>query len=317
MTEQKHKTHASLPAHIVEGALGALKRQFELDLAAEWNAARDSPTIRNAMIPLPKRCRECKKPVAGIGADICHCRGKVEQERCVSNPRNALLELFQRRCQDIAASAALTKFVETSTKISLAHGLDLSSIGEQTRDLLPFLKGAVRGWVLGICPDPFPQLGVLPAWFKDKTGVICDRELQLRLSAEDTEAELTKMELEIESIFEEAKKAAVDNASIQVAQFVPPGRKGPGIRKTGPGIIEGFIASTKRNNPGASIEKICQILDAKGCPPRETEKRAGFSSWREAWNDPKYRNRIKRYISGIQPAARKKRAQAAPVTSVT
>ncbi len=71
-----------------------------------------------------------------------------------------------------------------------------------------------------------------------------------------------------------------------------------------------MIASVKRSNPGASIERICQLLDAKRVPLPKNWKDCGFKTWHETWNSPEHRNRVKRYISGVvEPASREKEQQ--------
>lgn len=280
----------------VERALRAVRNQFERDLSSEWNAARDAPTIRNAMESVRNRCRLCKKPYAGVG-DICSCRGRIEQERCVLNPRDAFLELFRQRSEGIVTSAALTKFVEEITYIAAANGFGLNWIEGETRALMPVFKTAIRNWIVDTCSSPSMQTGTLPAWFKQKTDVICDAEVQRQLNNAETEAELKAIESDIEVEFEEAIRAALDYACVSMAQVE---RRTRTVR---PDVRASLIATVKRDNPGASIERVCVIVDSKRCPVRKVDKQAGFSTWYDAWKDLRNRNRVKRYISGIPPAA--------------
>jgi hypothetical protein len=69
-------------------------------------------------------------------------------------------------------------------------------------------------------------------------------------------------------------------------------------------VTVAIIAAVKRDNPD-SIERICKVLDRKKVPLRE-KWGAEFSSWHSAWVDKKFRNRVKRYISGISPAGAQK-----------
>jgi len=216
-----------------------------------------------------------------------------------------LLELFRRRCQSISHSDALAKFAGTITNIGIAHSFNLNWIGEQIQDLLSSFKVASRKWVIAICPDPFNQRGVLPAWFKDGSDVIYDADLYIQLSAKDTENALTEIEAEIAPHFEEAVNAVLDIASVQIAQAVAIGPRIVNNQRARQDPIAAIIATVKRDNPDRSIEQICQFLDARGYPVREID-RANFSKWHEAWKDPTNRNRIKRYISGIRSAAPKR-----------
>jgi hypothetical protein len=291
------------PPHVVERALRAVKDQFERDLSAEWNAYLDAPEIRNAMVTLPNRCRYCKKPIAGIAGDICSCRGRIEQERCMSNPRNALLSLFGRRCKSIVSSASLTEFVKTVAGIGLVYGGDLNWIGDQIQGLLPSFRRTFRSWINGVMPPPFIQTRVLPAWFRSREEVIYELDLQRGLDSEETENELVALEAEIDPYFEEAKTAALNQASIEMARVLPSGRKGRESRRARQDLRAAMIAKIKRNHPDWCIEQICKALDAAKCPMRETDRRAGFLSWHDVWKDPKNRNRIKRYISQILAAA--------------
>jgi hypothetical protein len=106
-------------------AIKAVHDNFESALVAEREIRGDAAKIRNAMHPLRNRCQQCKKPVAGVG-DICEGKTKTESERCLSNPRNTLLELLRRRCQRVSASASLAKFVQQITSIGIANGRDLN-----------------------------------------------------------------------------------------------------------------------------------------------------------------------------------------------
>jgi len=289
---------------IIEHALEAVRNEFELELAAEWNAHQDSAEIRNAIIALPNRCRHCKRPVAGISVNICACRGRIEQERCVSNPRAALLELFRERCNGIVTSASLARFVRTVTKIGLAHNRNLSWVEDQIHGLLPLFRGASRKWFIEVCSHPSVQFGMLPAWSRDEVEVLHEADLRRSLSTDDTEAELAKVEAEIGPFFQDAKKRALDRASIQIAQFLRADSKRGPSRRARQDLTAALIAAIKQDNPVSSIEAICKTLDSKRCPVRPTDKNAGFSTWHGVWEDPQRRNRIKRFISDIQPAPR-------------
>ena len=96
--------------------------------------------------------------------------------------------------------------------------------------------------------------------------------------------------------------AAIGQASLQIAQIVRPNAR-LSSRRMRQDITAAMIARVRRDNPGMPIEKICQFLDAHGCPVREADRRAGFKTWHGAWKAPKFRQRIKRFISGTQPAA--------------
>ena len=199
-------TAKSIRDDFIERAIRTMIEGFEVALVAEWNAGTDSATVRNAMRVQRNRCRKCGKPVAGIG-DICACKTKIDQVRCVLNPRDTLRKLIQQRCRGIASSVSLRKFVESVSSIAIANDRDLNWVEDQIRGLLPDLKRTCREWIIGILPLPFKYMGVLPAWFKDEREVIPDSDLQQSLSVEDTDAELAKIESEIERCFEEAVNA--------------------------------------------------------------------------------------------------------------
>ena len=295
---------SSLPRGNLERAIRAAHDDFERALVSEWDAGSDSAHIRNAMTPLRYRCRHCLKPATGLG-NLCVCRATKDWERCVSNPRNALHGLLQQRCRGIVDSASLGRFVRNLVDIAAANNFETNWIECRIDGLFPSLKGVCRKWVIGICPAPFAQTGILPAWFKDEREVIPDSDLQLGLGVNETEAELIAIEAEIEQYFEEATKSALDKASLQLAARSGPKRSQR--KRERQDLIAGMVATTKRGNPDASIEQICKILDMKKSPLREIDGRAGFSTWHDAWADLNHRPRIKRFISGILPAAPKRK----------
>jgi hypothetical protein len=303
MSRDKAQALATNPAFA--RAIKAVHSEFENALIAEWDIRGDSAKIRNAMQPLPNRCQQCKKPAAGTG-DICGCKTKTGYERCLSNPRNTLLEVLRRRCQSILVSVSLKKFVEQITSIGVANGRDLDWVEGQIHGLRSSFSRVCRKWIVGICPPPFNDTGVLPAWLKDDR-VILDAELHRGLSSDESEAELVLIEAQIAQHFQEAGSAALDQASIQMAQVVRLAPEHVPRKRARQNIIAAVIARIKRDNPDLSIERICQLLDVNKCPLRESDKRAGFSSWHAAWNHPQYRNRIKRFISDIEPAAAEKK----------
>ena len=133
---------------------------------------------------------------------------------------------------------------------------------------------------------PFAQIGVLPAWFRSGEEVIYERDFQHRLTLEETEAELVTLEAEIEPYFEEAKIAALNHASIEMAQVAPSVRK-VGGRRARQDLKAAMVAKIKQEHPDWSIEEICKGLDKKTCPMRDVDKRAGYSSWHDAWKDLK------------------------------
>jgi len=293
---------ARTPDCVIARAIKAVHDKFEDALLAEWNIRAASGTVRNAIQALPNRCRQCKKAAAGLG-DICTCKTTTGYERCLSNPRDTLLGLFRQRCQSVLASVSLAKFVEQITSIGVANSRDLDWIEDQIEELRPLLARVCRKWIIEVCPPPFRDTGQLPAWWK-VNGVILDTELHRSLSSDESETELALLDSQIaQHCFDEAKKAALDQASIQMAQVVRPAPEPAPRKRARQDITAAVIASIKRDNPGWSIEKICQRLDVKKCPLRESDKRAGFSSWHGEWKNPKFRNRIKRFISDIQPAA--------------
>jgi hypothetical protein len=291
---------------VIARAIKALREKFEDALIVEWDIRRDGAKIRNAMRTLPNRCRKCKKPWAGIAGGICACKTKIELECYFSNPRDALCELIQQRFLGIQTSRSLTTFVEQITSVGIAHDRDLAWIGRQIQGLWPSLSRVFRRWTIGICWFGFAHNDNLPLWWKDH-GEISETDLNRTLSNDDSEAELVRLDAEIAQHFEEARKAALDQASIQLAQHVRPNSERPPRGRARQDIAAAMIARIKRDNPDWSIERICQDLDAKDFPPRESDRRAGFSKWHPMWKDPKFRNRIKRFISAIEPAAAEKR----------
>lgn len=208
------------PDGVIARAIRAVHDQFEDALVAEWNVRADSAAIRNASQALPNRCRQCKKAAAGTGGDICACKTRTGLERCLSNPRDTLLSLLRQRCQNFSASASLAKFVEQITSIGVADGRDLDWIESQIQGLRPSLSRVCRKWIIGVCPAPFRDTGQLPAWWK-VNEVILDSEFRRSLSSDDSEAELDLIDAQIvQHSFHEAKKAALDRASIHVNRVV-------------------------------------------------------------------------------------------------
>jgi hypothetical protein len=290
---------------MVERAIRAARDAFERALVTEWDVRADSAEIRNAVRVLPYRCRQCGKPVAGIG-NTCVCKTKIEKERFFSNPENEFRELFQQRCEGIATSASLVTFVETIGGIAVANNRDLGWLEDQTQGLLPSLKWVCRKWIIGICGHPFTHTGTLPAWFKDNRNEMSEADMQKCLSVEETEAELVRLEAEIGRCFDNAKEASLDDASLQMAQVVRLDLKRVSGKRARQDSTAAVIARIKRDEPGISIEQICRILDDNHWPLRESDKRAGFKTWHKAWEDLDHRPLIKRFISGIQPAAPQK-----------
>ena len=283
----------------IADAINALKNQFEAALIAEWDIETDAAKVRNAMQVLPNRCVQCKKRPEGFGGDPCTCKPRPKYERCLVNPRNTLLELLRQRCRGVSTSRSLAEFVEQITRIGVANGRNLVWVKGQIRGLRRSLSRVCRMWIIGVCPPPFRDTGQLPQWFKDDGEIVGDNSSR-GLSSEESEAELALIEAGIEEYFEAAKSAALDQATIQMAQV---DRERMPRKRARQDITAAVIARIKRDNPGESIEWICQQLDDKKCPLRGNDQRAGFSSWHAIWKDPTCRNRIKRFISAIQPAA--------------
>jgi hypothetical protein len=299
------KPQAPTTEESLSRAIEAVHNKFENALVAEWATTGDAAKILNAMEPLRNRCQQCKKPVAGVG-DICECKTKIVPERCFLNPRNALLDLLRQRCQSILVSVALAKFVEEITGIGVANSRDLDWVEGHIHGLRSSFLRVARRWIIGVCPPPFNDTGLLPAWLKND-GVILEAELHRSLSSDDSEAELLLIEAQIAQWFEEAERAALDHASIQIAQVVPLVPEQARHKRARQDIIAAMIAKIKRDSPGLSIEQICQLLDVKHCPLRESDKRTGYSSWHALWKHQQHRNRIKRFVSAIEPAAAEKK----------
>lgn len=289
----------------LERAIKALHNDFANALLAEWDIQADSAKVRNAMQPLPNRCRQCKKRAAGFG-DICTCKGRVEYEQCYLNPRDTLIDRLRQRCQSISGSVSLAKFVEQITKIACANDQDMQWIEVQIVKLRPSFSRVCRKWIIDVCPPPFVQTGQLPAWLRDH-GVVLHADSDRALSGDDSEEEFGRIEAAVEPYLEEAYQKALDQASIQMATVGYPVHGHLPRSRPRQDLIAAMIASIKRDNPEFSIEQICRHLDVKTCPLPDNYKRAGFSTWLSAWEHPKYRNRIKRYISGIKPAAAKRK----------
>lgn len=288
-------------SRVIERAVEALHNDFAHALLAEWDIQADSAKVRNAMQPLPNRCRQCKKPYAGFG-DICTCKGRIECERCYLNPRDTLIELLRQRCQSISGSVSLAKFVEQITKIAGANGRDVDWVEVRIAKLRPSFSSACREWIIDVCPPPFVHTRQLPAWLRDPE-VVAHADSHRSLTSDDSEVELGRIEAVMEPYFEDAHRKAVDQASIQIAAVANPLHGSVPRRRPRQDLTAAMIARIKRDNPESSIEQICRHLDAKRCPLPDNYKRAGFSTWHSAWLDAGYRNRIKKYISGIEPAA--------------
>jgi hypothetical protein len=181
----RNKAQTLTTKKILSHAIGAVHEKFKNALVAEWDIRGDAAKIRNAMEPLRNRCQRCKKPVAG-GGDICECKTKTESERCLLNPRKALLDLLRQRCQSISVSAALTKFVEEITRIGVANGRDLNWVQGQIQDLRSSFLRVYRKWMVGVCSPSFNGARLLPAWLKGD-AVIVGTELHRSLSHDDSE----------------------------------------------------------------------------------------------------------------------------------
>jgi len=65
--------------------------------------------------------------------------------------------------------------------------------------------------------------------------------------------------------------------------------------------VRARIARVKRENPGASIEHICMGVDRLKTSVPPSWKAREFLTWYAAWADPKFRNRVKKYISSVPP----------------
>jgi hypothetical protein len=203
------------------------------------------------------------------------------------------------------ASASLAKFVEEITSIAVADSRGLGWVESQIQNLGTSLSRVCRKWIIGVCPPSITYAGLLPVWLKDH-GDILGEDSDRSLSPDDSEAEFVRIEDEIGKYFEEAKEKALDQASIQMARLVHPVPRIAPSARARQDLTAAMIAKIKLDNPGWSIEQICKGLDARKCPLRAKDRGAGFSSWHAIWKHPEYRNRIKRFISQIQPAAGEK-----------
>jgi hypothetical protein len=191
--------------------------------------------------------------------------------------------------------------------LAAANNHDLDWVEGQIQKLLPIVKGVGRKWVIGICPPPSKHTGLLPAGIKDERDAIPEGNIEQCLSTADTKKALIGLEAQIEQCFKEWKKPAIDHASLQIAQVVRPNTGCLSSRRARQDSTAAMIARVRRDKPGISLEQICQVLDANHWPLREIYQSAGFKNWHDAWKDPKFRQRIKRFISAIQPAAAKKK----------
>jgi hypothetical protein len=283
---------------VAEQAIKVLQDQFDTALLAEWNIETDFRNVQIAMHPLRNRCIQCKKPFAGTG-DTCCCRTRIEIERVFANPLDALLGLLAGHWRGFSTSTALTLYIDQITKIAIANNRDLAWVRHQIERLRPSLSRVYRKWIFGVCQSPFRQIGQLPAWLKNQ-GDIVEKDLFLALGIEESETEIVRFEAENAQCFESAKTIALDRATIQLAQVsasrVPQ-------KRARQDLIAAMIAKIKRDNPGQSAQWICQELDKMKCPLRAKDRLAGFTSWQTMWKNPKHRNRIKRFISAVLPAA--------------
>jgi hypothetical protein len=87
-------------------------------------------------------------------------------------------------------------------------------------------------------------------------------------------------------------------------------RTRPRRRLVEPTLIRAMIASVKRDHPeeSSNIKHMCKLLDLLKVPVPRGWKKAGKFTWSEAWAEPKFRPRVKAYISGV-PSALKNQAQ--------
>lgn len=91
-----------------------------------------------------------------------------------------------------------------------------------------------------------------------------------------------------------------------------PGERSKAMRGQRQNITRAIIARVKRDYPGASIQRICQLLDTKKprrVPLPKIWQHLGFETWEAIWTSPAHRTRVKRWISGIKPAAAEKEQQ--------
>jgi hypothetical protein len=286
---------------VIERAIEALHSDFAHALLAEWDIQADSAKVRNAMQPLPNRCRQCKKPAAGFGG-ICTCKGRIECEQCYLNPRDTLIELLRQRCRSISGSVSLARFIEQITKIGIAKGRGMDWVEVQIVKLRHSFSRVCRKWILDVCPPPFVHTRQLPAWLKDHE-MVAHADSHRSLCSDESEAEFRRVEAFMEPYFEEAYNRAVDQASIQIAAVAYPLHGRVPRKRARQDLTAGMIARIKRDNPEFSIEQICRHLDLNQYPLPDNYRRAGFSTWHGAWEHVRYRNRIKRFISAIEPAA--------------
>ena len=145
----------------------------------------------------------------------------------------------------------------------MANSHDLDWVEGQIHALRPSLSRIFRKWVVGVCPPPFNDTGLVPAWLKDD-GVILEAELRRSLSGDDSEAELVRIEAEITQHFEEAENAALDQASIQIAQVVRVVPEHAPRKKAGQSITAAVIARLNGTAPACQSREFANFWTLSG-----------------------------------------------------
>jgi len=131
------------------------------------------------------------------------------------------------------------------------------------------------------------------AWF-DKNGKVGHEELLGNFSQE-VQSGAWRSQVSARAVNEFQLNLSLNPADRQAA---------PNQRQD---LTRAIIARAKRDNPGASIESLCKVLDAKCCPLPDAWKNSEFKTWHAIWKSLQDRNKVKRYIAGVLPAFHKRK----------
>jgi hypothetical protein len=145
--------------------------------------------------------------------------------------------------------------------------------------------------------------GWMIAWPEPRDGqALLDATFHGQLDARGKSVVLDGISQRVADSLDLARKSALDNVKVQAAKkrrSAHASSRLPSLNK-----IKMRIAVIKRRHPGASIEKICQRLDGSNAPIPSSWKKAGMSTWHEAWTSTKLRSAVKAYISKVPRAAK-------------
>jgi hypothetical protein len=160
-------------------------------------------------------------------------------------------------------------------------------------------------WLMIACDGKPTEHGWrAPGWSEGwPSGISAKGALAVeRLDDEQSLAVLKAFGERVAKSFDLAQESALNQVKVLAAKNQ--GSAHATIRPPSLNKVKMRIAIIKRNHPGASIEKICHLLDGNNDPILAAWKKPEMRSWHEAWANPEFRHRVKSYIAKIPPAAK-------------